>query len=356
MLVVLGVVIGCVVLLVWYFRRVIAKSICFFPGSLHLLRSYMYTIVVRTLGKERDFRRMVKDVIVLMVKYIGADSWSLLLTPRDRNWYFYAWSKELDYLPLDDVAEHIRSKGVNIEAVIERKDVVVIEDTRAFPLWHEFSPVITWIGVPIIVGDEVVAVLNLDWFKRKKVTRKLIGKTRMFGKELSELMGAVMHLREILLDSELDPVTEVSNRNYLLRKLGELQRSSNTNIIVLFLDLDGFKSVNDAHGHLVGDQVLKIVAQRMKRALRSSDIFCRYGGDEFIVVLTGVSKERAINLGERLRRIVETPIHVDEKIITLSVSYGIAEYPGECEDIRKLIALADRRMYEFKKERAKEMR
>ena len=151
-----------------------------------------------------------------------------------------------------------------------------------------------------------------------------------------------------------DPLTGLANRTLLEERLrAVLSRDvrSGQSTAVLFLDLDGFKAVNDRHGHTVGDLVLRSVAARLSAAVRPSDTVARLGGDEFVLLVEGASQDSAAELLARLRREVEQPIGTLN--LRVGVSIGVAlSVRGEAEPVA-LLAAADRDMYAAKRARSR---
>ncbi len=128
-----------------------------------------------------------------------------------------------------------------------------------------------------------------------------------------------------------------------------LARRHNTSVAVLFIDLDGFKSVNDNLGHDAGDYVLKQVAQRMLSCVRETDTVARVGGDEFLLILTGIHlPETAAQIAEKVIRLVSQPISFNGRQAIVGTSIGIAIYPINGEDMDQLIKQADEAMYSVK--------
>lgn len=142
-----------------------------------------------------------------------------------------------------------------------------------------------------------------------------------------------------------DPLTALPNRMLLKDRLQQaLIRSqrNNTAIAVLFIDLDNFKNVNDQYGHLVGDQLLIAVGDRLRQHLRASDTAGRLGGDEFVVLLEIRDRnDPIIMVAERLRRALHVPLLLEPAPITLSTSIGIALSETGEEDPEELLAQAD---------------
>ncbi|UCF30576.1 MAG: diguanylate cyclase [bacterium] len=150
-----------------------------------------------------------------------------------------------------------------------------------------------------------------------------------------------------------DDLTNVYNYRYLNNILDrELLRAQrlNSSMSVLFLDLDSFKKVNDRHGHLVGSKILIELAGILKEAVRKVDAVARYGGDEYIVVLTDTSADGAMIVAERIRQMIEdyTFLEQEKYSIKLTVSVGVAAYPEHAKSKVDLLHLADEAMYRGK--------
>ena len=161
------------------------------------------------------------------------------------------------------------------------------------------------------------------------------------------------HSREGQLRSqaESDFLTGLLNRETVFREIAEAIDSAQTHkssIHVLMVDLDHFKTINDTHGHPVGDEVLKHAADAISQATRANDTVGRYGGEEFIVCLKGVSAKTAKTVAERIRkRIADTAIQIDQETITLTASLGIAHF-HDGDDLKSLIHQADLALYKAK--------
>lgn len=150
-----------------------------------------------------------------------------------------------------------------------------------------------------------------------------------------------------------DPLTGLSNRRHIEPQLAGETASANrhdSTFSILMADLDHFKQVNDTHGHDVGDEVLREVARRMRALLRTEDRPVRWGGEEFLVLLTNTDAEQAGVVAEKIRRaIAEAPIECNGASIDITISLGVAEYRGE-HDPLEIIRRADRALYQAKDE------
>jgi diguanylate cyclase (GGDEF)-like protein/PAS domain S-box-containing protein len=118
---------------------------------------------------------------------------------------------------------------------------------------------------------------------------------------------------------------------------------------LFFIDLDGFKDVNDRYGHLVGDALLQFVATRLRNAIRGTDLLARYGGDEFVLLLDLARPEDATLVGDKLIRVISDPYTVDENRVRISASIGAAFYPRDGATAETLVRAADAAMYSAKR-------
>ena len=121
-------------------------------------------------------------------------------------------------------------------------------------------------------------------------------------------------------------------------------------VAIMFLDLDGFKAVNDTYGHDAGDEVLRTVARRIKQGIRETDIASRIGGDEFVLLISSLhAKEEAQHIADKLKLSIEKPIKINGNTAKVGVSIGISIFPDDGQDAEVLVKIADSRMYDIKK-------
>ena len=168
-------------------------------------------------------------------------------------------------------------------------------------------------------------------------------------KEIKARKAAERHIRHIATHDEL---TGLPNRNLMQDRLEQsLRQSERTQktFSVLFLDLDGFKQINDDFGHNYGDELLVQASQRMKTLLRRSDTVCRHGGDEFVVILpTAIAVGSALAVARKLVVQLAKPYKVKRQQLEVSVSIGVAMYPTHGTDVDTLLRSADKSMYAAK--------
>ena len=164
---------------------------------------------------------------------------------------------------------------------------------------------------------------------------------------------AVSELGELARSGQRDPLTGLPNRLLMLDRLESAiaaARREETRIAVLFIDLDDFKRINDTLGHATGDEALKLAARRLQSAVRDSDTVSRHGGEEFLVLLPGISQAAdAASVAQKLLAALAAPARAGEHRLQLSASVGITIYPEDAEDAETLIGRADAAMYRAKR-------
>ena len=167
------------------------------------------------------------------------------------------------------------------------------------------------------------------------------------------LVGDRRHLVE---RASLDPLTRLPNRGEFERRgrtLVETAIRGGEGVCLMLVDLDGFKSINDNHGHHAGDEILKVVGMRLRNAVRGYDLVARWGGDEFVIVLQGIDNEVfATSRAAGLAALVTEPLRSDDVAaprLQVGVSVGIAMLGAHGESLTELVEAADAAMYEAKR-------
>lgn len=208
------------------------------------------------------------------------------------------------------------------------------------------------IVIPLTAKNIALGVLNLNNPAPEAFSEDNMGNLARVADHLSlAIYNSILH-RHIEEMTVTDELTQTYNRRYLWQALANQIEATKRNakpFSVLMIDLDHFKKVNDTHGHRAGDLVLRHTAQFIKSRLRRTDFVCRFGGEEFVAVLTNAEGRAAYDLAERLREdFSKEKIKVGEgKEITVTVSIGVAQY-ALGESISQVLDRADRGLYEAK--------
>ena len=181
---------------------------------------------------------------------------------------------------------------------------------------------------------------------------------------MTTLIGSILitWIAKNLHDVDMDRRQKLATHDYLtglvlpglameqLENVLDTARHSSKKVALLFVDLDGFKNVNDTFGHEAGDYVLKVVADRLQKAIRHNDTPARVGGDEFIVILDNLSDEQiAAEIAGRIISAISQPINCSDSSLSVGASIGIGLFPDNATDARSLRRVADEAMYVVKR-------
>jgi diguanylate cyclase (GGDEF)-like protein len=179
--------------------------------------------------------------------------------------------------------------------------------------------------------------------------------------ELAQARTALVHAQSEAMTARHmalhDALTSLPNRNCFCQQLSRsltAAEASRDAFAVLYLDLDGFKSLNDTHGHDTGDELLRIVAERLARSVRAEDMVSRIGGDEFACLLTGMCcQEQLRHLAQTMFETVAAPVQIGALDLCVCPSIGIATYPADGATTDALLKSADAAMYRAKRQNAR---
>lgn len=149
--------------------------------------------------------------------------------------------------------------------------------------------------------------------------------------------------------SNLDPLTQLFNRTAFLNQLKSMIATSNKPFALLFIDLDGFKKINDSIGHKAGDQILRQTAVRLKQCSLDRHLLCRWGGDEFLMALEDTDEASAVEQSNQFVKILSEHHHTENSVLSVGATIGISLYPAHASTEDRLIQLADMAMYYQKK-------
>lgn len=209
-------------------------------------------------------------------------------------------------------------------------------------------------ALPIVVlsgaGDESTAIAAVKEGAQDYLVKGAVDATSLY----RALQYAVHRFEQLRTVAFYDSLTGLANRQLFLSHLQlalEQAKRYERQPALLFVDLDGFKQINDRLGHAAGDEVLRTVAQRLKGCVRSSDLVARLGGDEFTILLPELRQPQcAERVAEHAIEALRAPIPVGTGEVRLSASVGIAAYPGHGQDAPALLKSADDAMYRAKRD------
>jgi diguanylate cyclase (GGDEF)-like protein/PAS domain S-box-containing protein len=256
------------------------------------------------------------------------------------------------------VEEYGEALGTGLARLALASDrALAIDDVRGLPQLAddpEAAPFVAFIGTPIDVSGVRYGSLSFADRRRRRtpfddVDRDLV---QLMGALVSSAIERGRSRARLQTLAYSDTVTALPNRAWLvdhLRALLEEARKTESTVGVLFLDLDRFKDINDTLGHDSGDRLLRIVGERLVKAIRTNDVVARMGGDEFVVLAgDGPDMQALGGLAERIVATVEEPISMEGSEFFVTTSIGIASFPADGIDAETLVKHADVAMYRAK--------
>ena len=267
------------------------------------------------------------------------------------------------------------SKYPEIRKALETGAPVLVEDVQRDPLYADVRRQWEAAGIVISVQSVIALPFSLDqedsgvFFLRTARGEPSLGPDSVeFADAVVKAAVAAIRKAQVIETTRADKarleklaitdsLTGLLNRRALTERLSaELDRARRYDLVLtlLMIDLDHFKSINDTHGHLVGDEVLRDVSGILQKEVRTVDIAARFGGEEFVVVLPETGEDGAITFAERVRvRIAERPVATGDgsEPLRITVSIGVAAFPSPgIDEVDDLIARADEALYRAKAE------
>ncbi|MBM5572629.1 MULTISPECIES: sensor domain-containing diguanylate cyclase [Deefgea] len=254
------------------------------------------------------------------------------------------WQVRMEYIGVANAAQvelfNVRAAGslAWLDRLLPQIEIAspIASDSQPFKLYTQQQlRWQSWLGmVPLMMAAFLLLVLllALRWQYSERLRRITVQR----------------HKNQLHRWATQDRLTRCANRQNFDQRMS-IASQSETPFTLVYLDLDYFKPINDQYGHLAGDAVLLEVAQRLRRTVRSQDLVARWGGDEFAILVLGLSdQERCAALRQALLDALAPPFIWQAQTLTLSASIGIASYPAEAQSVSELLQLADQRMYRHK--------
>ena len=306
------------------------------------------------LHESLDASEIVARALEVLPELVDAQSWAVFIKTEQTNRLELVRAINATELPVGPFVEIEQAPLPIARAVNEQRTIIAgaaFEDAQAGTSAAELAA----LCVPLIASGRLVGAVQAT---RKSgggdaFTQEEARVVELVCESLATALANAIDYHDATRQTLIDDLTRLYNVRYLYQTLeGEIRRARRygSAVSVVFMDLDGFKLVNDAYGHRAGSATLTEVAQVITRSVRDSDFVARYGGDEFVLMLPETPAKRALQMAERVRQRIaghrfKGGVGAD---IYLTASFGVASFPEHATQAEKLIELADAAMYEAK--------
>ncbi|RME69120.1 MAG: GGDEF domain-containing protein, partial [Nitrospirae bacterium] len=306
------------------------------------------TIITAFLENQEDPYKEIIERLLLVLEF---DAGMLVLKKHEE--LSVVSHKGMAILP-----EHVKEKWFN-EILPKGPDMVIFDEELSGYEYLRREGFEFFSVLPVVIKSEVRGWLCLGTRRPIKPEFDLVTFLNLLKTKLSVLLERQFLYEEVMELSLTDPLTGLRNVRYFYdiieREVKRATRYGEVFSVAIF-DIDDFKYVNDAYGHQVGDDVLKEVAEILKKQSRMADVSARYGGEEFVMLLPKTDKTSALQLAERIRNSVEDRTFCPEAVsisgtakgLNITISGGVAAFPEDGTTVRELLYKADMALYRAK--------
>lgn len=312
--------------------------------------------LARSLTSSFDLDTILRTILEHMERFIDADLWTLLMLDPERQDLYYALAAGGEEASLRELRVKV-GEGV-AGWVVEHGETLIVPETQNDPRLREAEganrrKMRSVIAMPLRGRKGTHGAIEIFNPRAAQMTDYTIAFLHILADHAAIAIENAHDVARIQQLTIRDDTTGLYNVRYLYEVLGrELKRcqAQRLPLSLVFLDLDRFKGVNDAHGHLVGSELLARVGQRLQDLSRKQDWCFRYGGDEFVIVMPETGAREALSLATALNQaLTATPFHMKNGLnLKVQASVGVATSPADGKTVHAVIGAADTRMYMVK--------
>lgn len=303
-------------------------------------------------ASELELGQVLKEILIQLEKVMPYDSAAIFLATTEGLKVMAG-----RYLPNDNaiIGQTLPIEDKLFEEISESKSAIILEDAQKDHRFLGFGNtgyIRGWMGLPMYLRGQIIGYLSIDNKRVGAYSKESANLIQAFANEAAIAIENARLFQQVQTMAITDPLTSVFNRRYF-SEIGarEFRRSVRNNhpLSLILIDIDHFKNFNDRYGHLAGDQVLKRIGKECQKHLRESDIFARFGGEEFVLLLPETNIEEAKLIAERMLKIInDIEIEANGQMVSVSVSMGVAERDTDTVNLDDLFEHADKALYNAK--------
>ncbi len=309
--------------------------------------------IIADITSELEIKKLLHIILERAIKFLHADGGNCCIYEEDEG--------ALKVVAISNIDNKFLNTRINLNEgaagkAAREKRTIIIED---YPGWnakidaYEDAGVRSVMIAPLIVGERILGTVGIFHSSpEKRFSRNDRRLLTLFAQHASIALDNALLFEKVQELARIDEVTGFLNRRaFMERAEEEIQRAKRLGqpITLAMIDLDNFKQVNDIFGHQVGDQILQEISRLMRASIRNIDIVCRYGGDEFVILMPETTEDKGLNAMKRLNELLSNHVFEQEgQSFVVTNSIGLAPYSKASDSLEKMICDADEAMYRAK--------
>lgn len=303
-----------------------------------------------------DLEELFEQSHQLINSFMDAVNFVVAIKQVDNNQLKLSYSNDQDFptgsqlvVGNDDLLSEVMNKGITLLA--ESKSQSALRATASERVrMHKHG---NWLGIPLTTKESIIGVLILRSGRVRRYTTQDVNLLEFVAEQFAVTIERQHNEQKLHHMASHDWLTGLPNRllfNDRMEVAIKRARRVGESVALLYMDMDGFKHVNDNLGHAKGDLLLSEAANRIKSCVRESDTVARMGGDEFTVLLTEIHERKTIQIVvDKIKTKFKHPFELDGTQVTVGISIGIAVFPDDSENSESLLRIADNAMYDDKR-------
>jgi diguanylate cyclase (GGDEF)-like protein len=314
------------------------------------------------LNSQNEVRQLPPVLLNSMVRIFRAEQAVVLVRRRST----LSEPERRNRLIVAALASSERGLSVGAEVAIGEGQLGYVAETRKVMDWQDYrravvdnprhptgsSEAVFAVAAPMVYDAETLGVIAISRPQRHHPQEKEM--MQMIASLGAITWNNLTAYRDVKVAADIDELTGIFNKRALKFRLSELvygARQNGSRVSVFLFDIDHFKNYNDQNGHIAGDQALRLLAQLVRDSVRADDIFGRFGGEEFLLIMPGRTPAQAMSAAQNIRQRIaryEFPFGGNQPLGRVTVSGGVATFPDDAQDAVELLLSADNALYRAK--------